>query len=186
MLFTVTGMAQQDYQNPPSSMSSLRSSQGKLYTFKVTGKVNGHVWGGRNNIYTDNSDLATAAVHSGYVKIGETKLLKVRIINDVKDYPSISRNGINSMKCDTWAGAYHIQSSQTMPKEEPKKSKKGTKSPVSSADVRKHATTTGGISTATVITMIKTTSSGRDIMTKRTAIGSATKTASRPSRTTAT
>lgn len=129
MLFTVTGMAQQDYQNPPSSMSSLRSNQGKLYTFKVTGKVNGRVWGGRNNIYTDNSDLATAAVHSGYVKIGETKLLKVRIINDVKDYPSISRNGINSMKCDTWAGAFHIQSSQTMLKEEPRKFKERDEKP---------------------------------------------------------
>ena len=117
-LFVMTAVAQQDYQQAPSNLMSYRSNVGKLYTFKVTGKVNGRVWGGWNNIYTDHSDLATAAVHSGYVKIGETKLIKVRIINDVKNYPSSSRNGINSMKCDTWPGAFHIQSSMSVPKQE--------------------------------------------------------------------
>ena len=36
-----------------------------FYTFQVTGRTGGRIWGGSDNVYTDDSDIATAAVHAG-------------------------------------------------------------------------------------------------------------------------
>lgn len=94
--------------NAPTNLTNYRNKVGKTYTFKVTGKKNGRIWGGKNNIYTDDSDIATAAVHAGILKSGQSGTIKVKILADQGSYPSITRNGITSIKYGKWKGAYQI------------------------------------------------------------------------------
>ena len=94
--------------NAPTNLTNYRNKVGQTYTFKVTGKKNGRIWGGKNNIYTDDSDIATAAVHAGILKSGQSGTIKVKILADQGSYPSITRNGITSIKYGKWKGAYQI------------------------------------------------------------------------------
>ena len=52
-----------------------RGTLGLRIDVNVTGQVNGTVYG--SSIYSDDSDLNTAAVHAGVVKVGETKAVTV-------------------------------------------------------------------------------------------------------------
>jgi hypothetical protein len=52
-----------------------RGTLGLRIDVNVTGQVNGVVYG--SSIYSDDSDLNTAAVHAGVVKVGETKAVTV-------------------------------------------------------------------------------------------------------------
>jgi hypothetical protein len=52
-----------------------RGTVGLRIDVNVTGQVNGVVYG--SSIYSDDSDLNTAAVHAGVVKVGETKAVTV-------------------------------------------------------------------------------------------------------------
>ena len=89
-------------------MLSYRGQNGKVYTFKVTGSTSGRIWGGENNIYTDDSDLATAAVHAGLVKAGQTGTIKVKILPGQSSYSSIERNGVTSYKNNGYGGSYQL------------------------------------------------------------------------------
>ncbi|MBQ6768665.1 MAG: RICIN domain-containing protein [Prevotella sp.] len=99
--------------NAPTKLTNYRNKVGQTYTFKVTGKKNGRIWGGKNNIYTDDSDIATAAVHAGILKSGKSGTIKVKILADQGSYPSITRNGITSIKYGKWKGAYQILNGTT-------------------------------------------------------------------------
>lgn len=46
-------------------MIAYREKTGETYTFLVTGTTSGSIWG--TGTYTDDSDLAAAAVHSGLI-----------------------------------------------------------------------------------------------------------------------
>ena len=94
--------------NAPNHMLSYRGQNGKVYTFKVTGSTNGRIWGGENNIYTDDSIIATAAVHAGLVKAGQTGTIKVKILPGQSSYSSIKRNGVTSYKNNGYGGSYQL------------------------------------------------------------------------------
>ena len=94
--------------NAPSHMLSYRGQNGKVYTFKVTGSTSGRIWGGENNIYTDDSYIATAAVHAGLVKAGQTGTIKVKILPGQSSYSSIERNGVTSYKNNGYGGSYQL------------------------------------------------------------------------------
>ncbi len=94
--------------NAPNHMLSYRGQNGKVYTFKVTGSTNGRIWGGDNNIYTDDSIIATAAVHAGLVKAGQTGTIKVKILPGQSSYSSIKRNGVTSYKNNGYGGSYQL------------------------------------------------------------------------------
>ena len=88
MLATMTMMAQV---NAPGDLTSYRGKNGDSYTFKVTGNTTGRIWGGDNNIYTDDSNFATAVVHAGVVGVGETAVVRVTILAGRESYPSLTR-----------------------------------------------------------------------------------------------
>ena len=77
MLFPASTLRAQD---TPSDMSDYRGQDGKFFLFYVTGDDSGQCYGGEDNIYTDDSPLAVAAVHAGLVKPNETKLVKVKVM----------------------------------------------------------------------------------------------------------
>lgn len=105
LLASMMAMAQPD---APSNLSSYRGQNGASLAFKVTGKLGGGVWGGSDNIYTDDSSLSTAVVHAGVISVGETAIVHVTILPGQESYPSINRNGVTSKKYGSFSGSYQI------------------------------------------------------------------------------
>ena len=60
------------------NMADFRGQNGATGTFEVTGALDGRVFG--TGIYTDDSDVPTAAVHAGLVGVGETRNLTIKIL----------------------------------------------------------------------------------------------------------
>ena len=105
---TSSGQNTSTAQNAPNNMKNYRGKNGTVYTFKVTGRKSGNVWGGNNNIYTDDSDIATAAVHAGVVKVGQTATIKVKVMAGQSSYTGSTRNGITSSNWGKYDGSYYI------------------------------------------------------------------------------
>ncbi len=105
---TASALNTQTVKTAPQNMSSYRGKNGTTYTFSVTGKSNGRIWGGENRVYTDDSDIATAAVHAGLLTSGETGVVTIEVLTGRNSYPSITRNGISSISYGKWDGSYRF------------------------------------------------------------------------------
>lgn len=88
-------------------LSQYRGLSGTVLDIKVTGSLDGAVWG--SEVYSDDSDISTAAVHAGVVKVGETKTLKITILPGQNSYVGTSRNGIESESYDEWDGSFKFK-----------------------------------------------------------------------------
>ena len=81
---------------------------GQTFYFQVTGRVDGSVWG--SDVYTTDSVLATAAVHAGAVKLGETRVVKVSTLPGANSYAGTTRNGVTSYSYGTYpSGSYKVE-----------------------------------------------------------------------------
>jgi len=80
---------------------------GDQVTVRLTGQTNGAVWG--DSIYTLDSDLATAAVHAGLLKAGETKAIKVWVVPAPNSFSEANRNGVQSRKWGRFRAAFVMQ-----------------------------------------------------------------------------
>lgn len=77
------------------------------YTFKVTGKVGGPVWG--SGPYAVESDLATAAVHAGLLKDGAAGVVKVTILEPANRFTTSSANGVTSVERQEAGPAFSME-----------------------------------------------------------------------------
>ena len=85
----------------------MQTHMGKTVGIKVTGQLGGSVWG--SGPYTADSTLATAAVHAGAVKDGETKIIKVKLVADPGSYAASTANGVSTYPYNAYpTGAYEI------------------------------------------------------------------------------
>lgn len=91
----------------PGNLVSYRGENGQVFYFQVTGSADGSVWG--DGIYTDDSYLATAAVHAGVLSPGEFGVVKVTILPGEDSYTGGSRNGVTSMDYGDWSGSYQVE-----------------------------------------------------------------------------
>jgi hypothetical protein len=93
---------------PPAPMNMIGQAAliGKTFVYRVTGANNGAIYG--SDVYTSDSSLAMVAVHAGIVKIGETGVIKVTIVDSPPAYPSVNRNGITSNAFGAYQGAYKV------------------------------------------------------------------------------
>jgi hypothetical protein len=78
----------------PSGMHGLCGTIGATYYFRVTGQLEGTVWG--TDVYTRDSNIGAAAVHAGLVKAGETKVLRIQVMPAQESYPGSERNGVTT------------------------------------------------------------------------------------------
>src|SRR5207253_5473981 len=62
----------------PGNLLAYNGQINQTFSFRVTGGVVGTIWG--TDIYTTDSQLAMAAVHAGALKVGETGVVRVRIV----------------------------------------------------------------------------------------------------------
>lgn len=93
----------------PGALYNLPQSRGILY-FRVTGRNGGPIWG--TDVYTIDSNLATAAVHAGAVKEGETGVVKVTLLPGQDSYEGTIRNGITSNSYGPYSGSYKVEASE--------------------------------------------------------------------------
>ncbi len=91
----------------PGQLQNYRTQVGQRFVFEVTGSAEGPVWG--TDIYTDDSRLATAAVHAGLLQVGQRGRLRVTILPGQASYPGSTRNGVTSAEWQQWAGSYRIE-----------------------------------------------------------------------------
>jgi LCCL domain len=91
----------------PGTLQNFRGQIGKEFLIQVTGSTNGVVWG--TDIYTDDSSLATAAVHAGVLKDGEKGVVKVTILAGQQQYTDSTRNGVTTSSYAEWGGSYKIE-----------------------------------------------------------------------------
>lgn len=89
-------------------ISELRGQAGQSFYRRVTGRNDGVIWGGDKCIYTDDSDLATAAVHCGVLAPGVTAVVKFTIHPGQGTYAGSTRNDIASRDWQSWEGSYRI------------------------------------------------------------------------------
>ncbi|CAF0953075.1 unnamed protein product [Adineta steineri] len=88
-----------------------RDRVGQTFSFMITGSIQGSVWG--TDIYTDDSNIAVAAVHTGVVENGETKMINIKILPGRSTYQGTTQNGITSAWYNIWEGSYSFITSTT-------------------------------------------------------------------------
>ena len=81
-----------------------RGKVGEVYGYNITGSTEGTVWG--DGIYTDDSNIAKAAVLEGKCKIGENCTVCIKIIESKSSYGSCTKNGISTSSWGHWDGSY--------------------------------------------------------------------------------
>jgi hypothetical protein len=91
----------------PGPLSQYSNLKGKRLKFRVTGDRSGVVWG--SGPYTLDSRLATAAVHAGVVKPGETAVVTVEIIASPDSYKGTTAHDVTTLEFAQWPdGAFQF------------------------------------------------------------------------------
>ena len=90
----------------PARIQDLCETPGTTYYFRVTGAIDGSVWG--TDVYTGDSVLAAAAVHAGVVKPGETAVVRITVMSPLAQYHGSVRNGVTSHDYGRYGSAYGV------------------------------------------------------------------------------
>jgi hypothetical protein len=90
----------------PGNLKAYSAQLGQSFHFEVTGATGGSVWG--DGVYTDDSQLASAAVHAGVIKAGKTGVVIVKILPGQDSYGGATRNGVESSTYGSWNASYQF------------------------------------------------------------------------------
>ena len=90
----------------PGNLKPYSAQLGRSFHFQVTGTTDGSVWG--DGVYTDDSQLASAAVHAGLVKAGQSGVVIVKILPGRDGYGGANRNGVASSTYGSWNASYQF------------------------------------------------------------------------------
>jgi len=88
----------------PGNLSAYRADVGQTFRFTVTGSTDGTVWG--TDVYTDDSDLSTAAVNAGAIALGQTGVVMVQMLGPQTAFQAGARNGVTTIGFGSWGGSY--------------------------------------------------------------------------------
>ena len=78
----------------------------KIINYKIKRKKKRLIWGGKNKIYTDDSNISKAAVFEGLVKLGEKAIVNIKIIDKKNSYNGDCINDIETEDWGYWDGSY--------------------------------------------------------------------------------
>ena len=81
-----------------------RENIGKQFYYKIKGSNEGTVWG--EHIYTDDSNIAKAAVLEGKCQLGQERIVGIEMIEGKSSYSSADRNGVSSVTYGSWPASY--------------------------------------------------------------------------------
>ncbi len=100
-------------QPDPGNLTAYRGKVGQTFRFLVTGSTSGSVWG--TDVYTDDSHLATAAVHAGVLREGEKGVVTVTILPGRASYEGSTRFGVTSKSYGAWSGSFQFEAHASIP-----------------------------------------------------------------------
>ena len=83
-----------------------RDEISKIFSYKIIGSDEGTVWGGKNKIYTDDSNISKAAVFEGLIKLGEKAIVNINMIEKKNCYYGDCINNIRTEDWGCWDGSY--------------------------------------------------------------------------------
>jgi hypothetical protein len=90
----------------PGTLMNYNGKIGQTFYFKVTGATTAIVWG--TDVYTTDSQLATAAVHAGVLQPGQTGVVKVTIMASPLAFQGSARNGVMTQPFGPYPAAYKV------------------------------------------------------------------------------
>jgi hypothetical protein len=96
-----------DARPDPGTLEGFRGQPGQVLEFEVRGRTTGTVYG--TDVYTDDSDLATAAVHSGALGDGEVGVVRVTLLGGQEGYAASTHNGVTSHSWGGWLASYRVE-----------------------------------------------------------------------------
>jgi hypothetical protein len=99
--------APKDVRPNPGNLTEYRDKAYQSFFFQVTGASSGSIWGS-GSVYTDDSPLATAAVHAGALKDGESGIVRVTVLPGYDHYDGATSNGVTSQSYAEWQGSYRV------------------------------------------------------------------------------
>ena len=105
---TSTSTSSSTVPDAPDDLTPYSDKIGQRFTFYVKARHDGKIWGGKDKIYTINSDLATASLHCDAQVDGNVDKVVIEIVADQGSYPSITRNGIKSQSYKKAKAAFKI------------------------------------------------------------------------------
>jgi hypothetical protein len=97
-----------DAKTDPGNLSAYRAQFGKSFIFSVAGKRMAPIWGD-DGVYTDDSDLGTAAVHAGVLRAGQRGLVKVTMLPGKDSYGGSAQHGVTSNSYGNYPGSYRVE-----------------------------------------------------------------------------
>ncbi|MEK6258387.1 MAG: LCCL domain-containing protein [Planctomycetota bacterium] len=103
----MTVLSYPNVQGGYGGLTTYRGQNGKVLHFEVVGSNSGSIYG--TDIYTDDSDLSTVAVHAGLLKVGEMGVVKVTILPSQASHSSSTRHGITSSAWSQYPGSYKVE-----------------------------------------------------------------------------
>jgi hypothetical protein len=92
-----------------ASMLQHRSLLGSCLEVELFGGVHGHIYG--DVIYSDDSDVATAALHAGVLQVNQSATIKVYITGPHWSFAERKRNDIQSNELHYWPGSFTFDES---------------------------------------------------------------------------
>jgi hypothetical protein len=99
-------------QPDPGTLLAYGSNINGSFTFDLVGKPEGVIWG--DGVYTADSPLAVAAVHSGFVAAGQHALVTVTILPGRDQYPGSTRFGVTSQSWQSFPFSYIIDHAEAV------------------------------------------------------------------------
>lgn len=87
---------------------------GSTMLFDVVGAAEGSLWG--SEVFTGDSSLAAAAVHSGVLRPGQRGAVRVRVIGGQASYAGSTSNGVSSQPYDAWNVSFTVEPGPPLPK----------------------------------------------------------------------
>jgi hypothetical protein len=89
----------------PGTLVGYSGKFGTKLAITLTGHVNGSIYG--TDVYTVDSQIATAAVHAGVIKTGQTGVVYVEVVQSPPNFAASTRNGVTSYAWDAYPpGSY--------------------------------------------------------------------------------
>ena len=79
---------------PPTPTPAQPCEVGFTFTQTVAGASSGSVWG--TDVYTNDSDLGTVAVHAGLLSVGQTGVIRVTYVGNRSSFTGSTRYGVTT------------------------------------------------------------------------------------------
>lgn len=91
----------------PGSLYRFSDKIGQSFFFEAVGRTGYTIWG--TEVYTCDSDLGTAAVHAGVLKIGQKGIVKVTIVKSPETHQGTTVNGVSSSSWGSYPASYTVE-----------------------------------------------------------------------------